>query len=89
MIQSGVSASTSTAEAGTPVSSSSSRSAAARGSSPGSIPPCGICQAGSALSSRCPAKTRPSRFSSITPTPSRYGSAAISASWPRLIVRTR
>ena len=55
-----------------PVSSSSSRSAVAHGSSPLSIPPCGICQASSVLSMRRPTHTWPRSLSSITPTPRRY-----------------
>ena len=43
-----------------PISSLSSRSAASRGLSPSSMPPCGICQA-SGVSMRRPTKTRPSR----------------------------
>ena len=45
-----------------PVSSSSSRRAVAHGSSPLSIPPCGICQASSRLSIRRPTQTCLSRI---------------------------
>ena len=43
------------------------------GVSPGSIPPCGICQAASpaGMSMRRPTNTSPSRFTSMMPTPGR------------------
>ena len=47
------------------------RSAAARGFSPASIPPCGICQAGMVASSRWPAKISPCGLISTTPTQGR------------------
>jgi hypothetical protein len=53
------------------ITASDTPNAAARGFSPRSIPPCGICHAPPGPSMRRATKTRPSRFNSTMPTPRR------------------